>query len=307
MSYSILYNTIFLRSAEGITPCILSGCNNCYDAGNRRRDRSWSIFLNRLGTTEEEMLTAIEPWLGGYEEHWMRRNKWVDDAGLIRWVKNNARNAYSLESVLEANHFTSVRCYIDVWGSGYTHSEEDEAICATTQELDIWIRKARKAIDERKASGRSVYPIISFPCEDMRRPQKETLPNAARVLLMHGSMYLKGYQTGSVTWTRSIKDALELTREEAGIILNTYSTCTGIRQARLVNAVRKTMPYNVVLRIKSGSNSGCYVVRRVRGRIRLTNSIQHAYHYADERTAAAALKKIQPAYPACEFEISLDK
>lgn len=32
MSYTILYNTMFLRSGEGITPCVLSGSNNCYDA-----------------------------------------------------------------------------------------------------------------------------------------------------------------------------------------------------------------------------------------------------------------------------------
>ena len=65
MSYTILYNTIFLRSGEGITPCVLIGSNNCYDASNRRRDRSWSIFLNQPGTTEKTLLTAIEPWLGG--------------------------------------------------------------------------------------------------------------------------------------------------------------------------------------------------------------------------------------------------
>ena len=34
MSYEIIYNSVFLKSSAGITPCILSGSNNCYDDDN---------------------------------------------------------------------------------------------------------------------------------------------------------------------------------------------------------------------------------------------------------------------------------
>lgn len=306
MSYTILYNTMFLRSGEGITPCVLSGSNNCYDASNRRRDRSWSVFLNKPGTTEKEMLAAVEPWLGGYQEHWMRGGKWVDDAGLLRWVKSNAHNAYLLEDVLTENHLRSVNCCVSVWGTGYSYRREAEAICSTTQELDNWIRLSRKVIVDRKAAGEQAFPAIIFPRENIRRPQKCMLPDAPKVLLKHGNSYLRSYQADGVSWSRSIKDAQVFTREEADAIMDTCSIFSSIRNARVIDAARKELPYNAVIRIKSGRNAGAYLVRRVRGRIRLANNIRNAYHYADEKTAIAAMKKIQPSYPSCELEVLFD-
>ena len=281
MSYTILYNTIFLRSGEG-------------------------IFLNQPGTTEKTLLTAIEPWLGGYQEHWMRGGKWVDDAGLIRWVKNNSRNAYLLEDVLAENHLRSVNCYVSVWGAGYSYRREAEAICSTTRELDDWIRLSQKVIADRKTAGEQAFPAIDFPRENIRRPRKCMLPDASKVLLKHGNGYLQDCQKDAVSWTRSIKNARVFTREEADAILDTCSAFSSIRNARFVAAARKELPYNAVIRIKSGHNAGTYVVRRVRGCIRLANNIRNAYHYADEKTAIAAMKKIQPAYPSCELEVILD-
>lgn len=306
MSYTILYNTIFLRSGEGITPCVLIGSNNCYDASNRRRDRNWSIFLNQPGTTEKTLLTAIEPWLGGYQEHWMRGGKWVDDAGLIRWVKNNSRNAYLLEDVLTENHLRSVNCYVSVWGAGFSYRKEAEAICSTTQELDAWIRLSQKVIADRETAGEQAFPAIDFPRENIRRPRKCMLPDASKVLLKHGNGYLQDCQKDAVSWTRSIKNARVFSREEAAAILDTCSAFSSIRNARVVAAARKELPYNAVIRVKSGRNAGTYVVQRVRGRIRLANDIRNACHYADEKSAIAAMRKIQPAYPSCELEVVLD-
>ena len=116
----------------------------------------------------------------------------------------------------------------------------------------------------------------------------------------------KDCQKDAVSWTRSIKNARVFTREEADAILDTCSAFSSIRNARFVAAARKELPYNAVIRIKSGHNAGTYVVRRVRGCIRLANNIRNAYHYADEKTAIAAMKKIQPAYPSCELEVILD-
>ena len=306
MSYTILYNTIFLRSGEGITPCVLIGSNNCYDASNRRRDRNWSIFLNQPGTTEKTLLTAIEPWLGGYQEHWMRGGKWVDDAGLIRWVKNNSRNAYLLEDVLTENHLRSVNCYVSVWGAGFSYRKEAEAICSTTQELDAWIRLSQKVIADRETAGEQAFPAIDFPRENIRRPRKCMLPDASKVLLKHGNGYLQDCQKDAVSWTRSIKNARVFSREEAAASLDTCSAFSSIRNARVVAAARKELPYNAVIRVKSGRNAGTYVVQRVRGRIRLANDIRNACHYADEKSAIAAMRKIQPAYPSCELEVVLD-
>lgn len=236
----------------------------------------------------------------------MRGGKWVDDAGLIRWVKNNSRNAYLLEDVLAENHLRSVNCYVSVWGAGYSYRREAEAICSTTRELDDWIRLSQKVIADRKTAGEQAFPAIDFPRENIRRPRKCMLPDASKVLLKHGNGYLQDCQKDAVSWTRSIKNARVFTREEADAILDTCSAFSSIRNARFVAAARKELPYNAVIRIKSGRNAGTYVVRRVRGCIRLANNIRNAYHYADEKTAIAAMKKIQPAYPSCELEVILD-
>lgn len=236
----------------------------------------------------------------------MRGGKWVDDAGLIRWVKNNSHNAYLLEDVLAENHLRSVNCYISVWGTGYSHRREAEAICSTTQELDAWIHLSQKVIADRKAAGEQAFPVIDFPRENIRRPRKCMLPDASKVLLKHGNSYLQDCQKDSVSWTRSIKDARVFSREEAAAILDTCSAFSSIRNARVVAAARKELPYNAVIRVKSGRNAGTYVVQRVRGRIRLANDIRNACHYADEKSAIAAMRKIQPAYPSCELEVVLD-
>lgn len=46
MSYSIIYDTLFVKTSDnGFLPFILSGSNNCYDAYNiRKRSRSWDYM-----------------------------------------------------------------------------------------------------------------------------------------------------------------------------------------------------------------------------------------------------------------------
>ena len=86
MSYSILYNWQFLKSAEGITPVILIGDNNVTTRvwmGNHwgeRRAREWSCLFNFIGVSEEKFMNEIMNMTGkAYQEHWVRNGKWVDE------------------------------------------------------------------------------------------------------------------------------------------------------------------------------------------------------------------------------------
>ena len=78
MSYEIMYNWQFLRSAEGLTPVVLMGSSNVTEASwsraNRRterRARDWFCLFNMLGVTDDEFLAQIKSMTGGeYQEHW---------------------------------------------------------------------------------------------------------------------------------------------------------------------------------------------------------------------------------------------
>ena len=115
MSYTIEYDKIFLKSGAGYTPLWLAGDSNCYEGSgrNQRRVRDWSVFMSQLGVTEEKLMERIQPLLGGpYQEHWQRRGKWVDDKGLVTWVKNGCKNAVSIEQLIEANRFGAIKCCV---------------------------------------------------------------------------------------------------------------------------------------------------------------------------------------------------
>ena len=70
MSYSILYNWQFLKSAEGITPVILIGDNNVTTRvwmGNHwgeRRARGWACLFNVAGVSEEKFMSEIKNMTG---------------------------------------------------------------------------------------------------------------------------------------------------------------------------------------------------------------------------------------------------
>ena len=58
MSYSIEYNRQFIKTENGYTPCWLVGDNNVTEGfgRNERRVRNWSVFMNLLDVSEDELV-----------------------------------------------------------------------------------------------------------------------------------------------------------------------------------------------------------------------------------------------------------
>lgn len=168
MSYAIEYARQFIRSEEGITPCWLVGDNNVTEGQGRyeRRVRSWSCFYNLVGTSEEEMIKRIQPCLGGFQEHWQRNGKWVDDKRLIRWVKSGVRSAASIEDILQRNPGCcgSVRCYVHVW-HGFDHTTMLETCVVTTDGFDAWIHRYRDLKAILSGEKIDIYPCVDFGTE----------------------------------------------------------------------------------------------------------------------------------------------
>lgn len=302
MSYTIEYNKQFIRSASGITPCWLAGDNNLTEftfSGKERRVRSWSVFYNLLGVTEQDILDSIQGSLGNYAQHWKKNGKWVDDSGLIRWIRNGCKNAASIEDILAVNRMGSVRCYVSVWDKELKSSRTLTEYVSTTEEFDRWIQSTKDLV-MRERGYRHCYPIVDFGTERLVHPHKATKEKPEQVVLQKGTgrnaYYLTAIESNNRhTWSRNIKDALVLGYEDAEKLkCDTFDSW--MRQARVVNANAKDAPYNAVIRFVDGNRAGCYVVKRTNGYIYTSLGAENAHHYRDQKTAEKALKKLQDAF-----------
>lgn len=228
MSYDIVYDRQFIKSAHGITPCILSGPSNVYTGSGRnmKRDRSWSVFYNVLGTSEEGLLSLIQHSLGApYQEHWMQNGKWVDDAGLIRWIKNGCAKAASLEDVLAVNHDRYAKCFVSLWQRNEKGFPDDSIVLeeniSTTEELDAWIDRVHSIKEElHLTDGYTAYPIIRLSYDTpIRHPDtKQTDPDEEVLVKISGMGYLTSYTDGHIGCMQDVSQALVMTRGEAAMI-----------------------------------------------------------------------------------------
>lgn len=296
MSYTIEYNKQFIKSEAGITPCWLAGDNNVTQGYGtyERRARDWGCFHNLIGVTEEDILESVQPCLGGYGEHWKKNGKYIDDAGLIRWIKNGVKSAATVEEIICANPISSIKCYLSVWGKDFEHCNESLSYCKTTEEFDSWIALAKQRTAELKAEEKSAYPVVDFTIENLRHPITKELPD--RVLFQKGNMYLSEIvDKHSTHWSPNIKDALEFTKDEAQTLINAASPFEWPRTSTVTNAERKAMPYDAVLRFKSGPYKGQYIQKRTSSKIYMTSNESFAKAYASEFTAEKALRSLQPA------------
>lgn len=293
MSYTIEYEHQFIRSNAGITPCWLAGDNNVTEmtsGGRERRARDWSVFHNLLGVTQEEILKAIEPFLGGYGEHWMRNGKWVDDDALIRWVKSNCKKAMTIEEILKANCLRSITCYLSVWKGNSWEQRQNSVYVHSDEEFDKWVAEAKECI-RTKADDERIYPVIDFVREKLMHV---TPVLSEKVVLRYGDTYLSAVFDGQTSWAKDIKKALVFTREECEELRRTH-TNGWIRQAKPVNANAQSKPYDAVLRFEDGQCEGRYISRIGRKNIYCTYSIANAHHYPDIATAERTIAHIRPS------------
>lgn len=300
MSYAIEYDRIFIRSGFGYTPLWLSGDNNVY-VSSRKRARSWSVFGRQLGVSKQALLAFIEPMLGGYQEHWQKNGKWVDDAGLKRWIENGCKSAVSIEELLKANRRTRFHFSLHVYPKrdethdGFTCEAQLQADVSTTQDFDRWIADAKAVTAERKAEGTDVYPCVDFYCEKIVHPNSLSM-SAEHVILKGRLGYLIEPPTPSgSTWSADIRKAWVFTREEADAMQLT-DPYGNVGTAKRVDAAAKDRPFDAVIRFADGRNEGMYIRKFKSRSASLCHTIEYAYHYPDAKAAERALKTAQKKY-----------
>ncbi|MDE7242417.1 MAG: hypothetical protein K2O18_00295 [Oscillospiraceae bacterium] len=295
MSYTIEYKRQFIKSQEGITPCWLAGDNNLYEGSgrNERRAREWCCFHNLAGVTELEILDAVQPSLGGHEDHWMRNGKWVDDEGLIRWIKSGCKSAATVGEILKENpHLQEVRCYAYVWEAPLHRIELDYCVWST-DEFDRWIRLYRTLHSELTAKGCSVYPVIDLGTESRYRQPGMSKKLSESYILKHKQMYVTGVTEDTVSWNRDIQKAAVFTGRE---IIRLREEHFDLWAAQAIRAETKERPCNAVIMFEDGQYGGRYDMKRTKSRLLLSSSIEAAKHYSTAKAAEKAAAKMQAVY-----------
>lgn len=292
MSYTIEYDRQFIKSELGITPVWLSGDNNVTIGYGRyeRRVRNWKVFLNMLACTKEDLLIAVESLKGGYQEHWKKGGRWINDAGLTRWVENGCKAAASIEDIIERNYLSWVRCnLLDYSEEGYGKTTHEELI-TTTEEFDSWVQKVKPLIRAGK-----IYPIISFNSgEPIKHPSATKKEDNEKVFFKWRKSYLVSLdvEKGSAKWKErpGEGETLIYTRKEAESLLARVSV---LRGTKIVSAKALENPCNIVLMVNGRGICGHYVASISGHSFRHSASLNAAKRYStltSARKAAANLK-----------------
>ena len=165
MSYSIEYNRQFIKTENGYTPCWLVGDNNVTEGfgRNERRVRNWSVFMNLLDVTEDELVEKAKELFNSYDQHWKRGSTWVSNKGLISWVKSGCKKAATVEDILSVNPYMSrIHCYLV-----YYDEKDCRQVILEFMELD------KKVICMDKEGNTKTYTVqelcpYPFSSEDLK-------------------------------------------------------------------------------------------------------------------------------------------
>ena len=295
MSYSIMYASQFIRTETGITPCILAGSNNVWEAGNKRRVRNWSCFRNLVDVSAERLMKEAESMIGSeYQEHWKANNKWVDDAGLMRWMKSKIKGAATVEDIMMANpDIRFIHCYASVWSDLRQEIRIDTYIHNSAEFVE-WVASYRKI---QKDVGTGIYAVVDFGTEKIRVPTVLRSGDEKFLLKRRGLYLIKVEDTG-LTFSSDIHSALELSYEQSQAIIKNHR----IKPA-LVKAENKHLPYNAVIKVTQGTYAGSYIKRVTRKDVRYTYNVNQAKRYPTTSAAEKARKKIEPKVAGSSYAV----
>lgn len=293
MSYTIEYDSFFFQSGKNTyIPMWFSGDNNVYET-NRRRARSWSIFMGLFDVSKEQLDESIKPMLGRYNQHWKRHGKWVDDKALIRWIKNGVKNAMTLEEFLTANKWRSLSCELRVYDTDTVYETyQNQAEISTNTQFSEWIRSTKSLMQMLEEQHVSFYPIIRIYGENIR---KKKISHHDIVLIKNTLGYLKESTDKSTTWSKCPTEAMELSAEQAQKLIE-EKDLNFRYHARLIDSVSKHKPYDAILMFADGAHEGQYVLKCTQTRIFLTYNANSAFHYQDTKAAKKAIEKIGPRF-----------
>lgn len=290
MSYSILYNSVFLKSERGITPVVLKGDNNVYDTDGHgravRRARDWACFDNRLADTEENLLAKVAQF-DDDDEIWWYHGRFVNGSGLRRWMKNGIKNAVPMEALLENNRQNHVSCYVSVWGAERYEGRFCNEWISTTEAFDNWIDKAKEFVANCSKDWSPFY-VVKFQSEEIRALTVSRKPSDM-VVVKSSRGYVCAVTDDSVSWSKDVQIALEMTAADARVLLNTRIRW---RKVQVLSANCKKSSYNSIIELRKADGKTMYVTKFTNGTIYTTPNINLARRYSTKRYAEKAIGKM---------------
>ena len=293
MSYYAEFDRVFIRSVCGYTPLWLLGDSSVTEGRGRstRMYRRWSVFQSLIGVTEEELLTAVEK-LKGSSEHWKRGGKWVDDEGLVRWVKSGCKHAVVLEDLLKANERSYLPCVLRDHNGRTVLSAQVH----NTLELEDWIYQAKRAI----AADSTLFPVITPNYgERLRHPGKDRSRNPEeKVVLKRGKYYLSEHDDKGSTWVIDRKRALIFSAQEANDLIG-----KGIR-GKIVSASVLDAPCNFIVAYDAhDSGPTRYLCTHSRSGFKYTLDKKSAKRYSTKAAAQRAMESAKQKIPSSTYEV----
>ena len=308
MSYDIMYNTQFIKTAHGITPCILSGCNNVTeckrDASGRpyeRRERNWSVFGNMLDVSAKELTEYAQSFVGGaYQEHWMQNGKWIDDAALMRWVKHNTQTAAALDDIMAENNLGSVRCYISAWQNGDNVILLNKNVHSSL-ELDDWLFDAIKVCADVKAQNGDAFPKIDFYKEDIHFSGK---PEKA-IIREYDGYYVSEIKkvNDHFLWqtSKGLSSALIMPYEMALQVL--HQCCRNGKILPAPKAPSKEKRYTIQVHRNRGNTDHLFVLTCSKHKVSYCLNAKVAKHYASRASAEKTAARLNEKFPNNQYVV----
>ena len=146
MSYTIVYDRMFLKTTRGVIPMLLAGSNNCtmFRNGQEIRERSWFVprreFIEQSG---EAILTRVNELIPDDpdDQVWKSGGKWQSSRQVRKWYANGGKLAATLEEIRALNPSVSVRCSLRRYedAGSYMSKEVMCEWCNSTYKLEKWL------------------------------------------------------------------------------------------------------------------------------------------------------------------------
>ena len=295
MSYTICYDRRFIRSGLGITPLWLAGSSNVYDPlidrrGRcyERRSRSWDSLFNLAGITPEVLMEKAMGCLpSAHQQHFKYHGKWVDDAAFLRFFQNGIKNACTVEDLLAAIGWRSIRFKLSVWpgDDGAWCKDELSEDIKTTQELDAWIKKANQRMTQR-GEKEDVYIAADLRTyEPIHMPSQPNL--SGKVIAKVGrSNYISAVDPTAVSYCGDPDKALIFDSIEAAraALPDWAIRVNNIRFIKADNVLARRA-WKWTVRAVSGYHQGLFIMKGIANGVRYTRNAKECRKFPTQKAA----------------------
>ncbi len=228
MSYELIYNAQFLKTSKGtVVPVLLSGSNNVWEVGNKKRAREWhcSAFPMPEGHSLDFEIHEIEAALkncSDYDSYVKIHGKWASTQQYRKYIINCAKKAKQIE---ELHEYDRPHAYWYVYTNANSCTEGSRRLNSTA-DLEQFIRDFKHR-QMKKKDGEILIPVIRFWSEKLihqhnvnkKRGKKPRLDEFYALCVYKGPLkyYVKKLTARKLQYTYSADEAKQFGSEKEAL------------------------------------------------------------------------------------------